>query len=388
MNSNQNGSGHHLRGTSPIVKRESAGFNAEGFIEQSIANHHEVVRRAARRHADQMENAEFSPVLSHIDTSLHDDLALAVQDPGWTVESIARPGHIGTLPSLRKTGKTTFLGNLAWCGLDGLPFLGRFDCVLDGNIAAINAEMTRDDYLWTYRNLDIINDDRLFIIHCLDEGIRLNLLNDVTCERFIMWLRAREAEWVFIDPWKNMLSWAGVDMNDNKGANDLLVRIQQIRSEAGLNLIIIPMNTPQSGEERAKGAGEVEDSADVLWRYTLVDNDDPSSMRSLSCIGRGGVSMSEVVIDWDHNTQRLLAVDGSSSDIKLESRARTAAEALELHLIKIGRDSVNTGTFDSIIKYGDSREKAAIRSKAEELGLVKRAHAEKGREVFWGIPDS
>lgn len=345
-------------------------------------------RRNARRELDAETAAQTAPDLARFSLSLREELVVVPEDPGWAVESIARPGHIATLPSVRKTGKTTFLGNLAWCGVDDEPFLGRLDCSLDGNVAAVNAEMTRDDYLWTYRQLGIKHDNRLFMLHCLDESLRLNLLSDVVCERFIKWLVSRDASWLFLDPWKNFLAWAGLEINDNKGANDLLVRIQQIRSEAGLAFVVIPMNTPQAtpsaGSERAKGAGEVEDGADVLWRYTPVDGA-TDAPRVLSCRGRGGISVANITVAWDAGTGRLSSREGSREEARDSFRAREAAEALALELINRNVDALNTGEFDALIR-GEKSEKLAVRSAAVELGMVVVTPGT-GRTKWYSLPE-
>jgi hypothetical protein len=344
----------------------------------------------ARERFRQEQAAARAPDLTHLGQSLRDELKMVRKDPGWAVEKLARPGHIGTFPAPRKTGKTTFLANLARCGLDEEDFLGRFATSLEGNVAVVNAEMTRDDYLWTYRRAGIGNDDGLFIIHCLDDGIRLNLLSDVTCERFVKWLREREAEWLFLDPWKNLMSWSGVEINDNRGANDLLIRIQQIRSEAGLRLVIIPMNTPQNvteGHERAKGAGEVEDGADVLWRYSQSDASDDLSPRILNCRGRGGISVSDIAITWDPDTDQLTAADGYAPrrDIRNKHRAKAAAEALELALIGGKRKALTAGEFDALIP-GEKQDKLAVRAEAVRMELVIET-AGKGNTKWYSVPE-
>lgn len=360
-------------------------------VEQDKANDSALVleraRRSARRAADSEEAARNVPDFARLTVNLRDDLKTVAADPGWSVDSLARPGHIATLPSPRKTGKTTVLGNLAWSGVDGGQFLGRFDCELSGNIAAINAEMTREDYLWTYRCLGIRNDHRITPVHCLDEGLRINLLSDLTCERFVKWLVSFSAEWLFLDPWKNFLSWAGADINDNKLANDLLVRIQQIRSEAGLGLVVIPMNTTQAsmapGAERAKGAGEVEDGADVLWRYSVVDNS-IDSPRVLTARGRGGISMGELIVNWDPDTEQLTAVDGSRASVASSRSAAEAAEALEMELLGSKRTELNAGEFDDAIG-GDNRTRQGKRKAAVELGLVVERPG-KGQTKWYSMP--
>ncbi len=240
----------------------------------------------------------------------------------WAVESLATTGSVVTLPSSRKTGKTTFLANLAACGVDGQPFLGSFGTFLDGTVAVVNAEMGRHDYLEPYRPLKIANANRIMLLNCRDDGIRLNLLDDVTADRLVAWLHMNDCRWLFLDPWKNFLAWAGVGLNDNDGVNLLATRVQEIHASAGVELTIIPMHTTQTpqeaGTERGKGAGELEDSADQLWRYVRsgAKRDDP---RVLTVEGRGGAGLDETVVYFDRATGRLTLGEGDRQAVKADA---------------------------------------------------------------------
>jgi len=131
-----------------------------------------------------------------------------------------------------------------------------------------------------------------------------------------LWWRA--TGWLFLDPWKNFASWSHVGINDSDGVGRLSIRIQEIQAAANLSMIVIPMHTTQAraedGEERGKGAGELEDGADALWRYTK-ERGGHDAPRFLSVIGRGGAYLeaSEVVFD--------------QASYALEIGTRTRAEA-------------------------------------------------------------
>ena len=262
-----------------------------------------------------------SPDLAAFTQTLEDELAAEIPEKRWAVRNLASAGSIVTLPSSRKTGKTTFLANLAMSGVGGESFLGEFETFLTGTVAVVNAEMGTEDYRETYRALKIREAKKIRLLHCRESGIRINLMNDVTAQRFTDWLTGNDAQWLFLDPWKNFLAWSGTKMNDNDAASMLITRVQEIHSAAGLTLTVIPMHTTQTaqeaGYERAKGAGEVEDSADALWRYTRSKGY-RNSTRVLAVEGRGGAGLDETTVLFDPETGRLTLGEGDRKTAEAE----------------------------------------------------------------------
>lgn len=311
--------------------------------------------------------------------TLQYELALPVPPVRWAVEKLATSGSIVTLPSSRKTGKSTFIANLAAAGADSEPFLGAFPTRLDGSIAIINAEMGTWDYLTPYRTLGIRRQDTVRIMHCRDNGIKINLLDDTTADRFAKWLQDGGTRWLFLDPWKNFLAWSGTGLNDNDAANLLITRVQEIHAAAGITLTVIPMHTTQTaqeaGYERAKGAGEVEDAADALWRYVRSEASREAA-RVLTVEGRGGAGLDETTVDFDAATGRLSLGTGDRKDAQ--------ARKYENVLIGILRKNGGiTGTKLLDAASGNRNQMLAARSRLEDRGLI--TGVKHGKSTYWAL---
>jgi hypothetical protein len=259
---------------------------------QRLENIRALMRMKALSYArDALEAETALPALEIHSLDLETDMAMPRPMIAYAVDEIATAGAQVTLPSSRKTGKTTFLLNLCRAAGNGVPFLDRFECSLDGNIGYLNAEMLRADILGYCDHLgDGVWTSRVHMLHCREDGLRLNLLSDSVCESVVRWCGLYDIEWLVLDPWKNFLTWSGVGMNDNDGVLALSERCRSLSVAARLQLMMIPLHTTQAGPEneggeRGKGAGELEDGADWLWRYTRVGG--AADPRVFSVEGRG-----------------------------------------------------------------------------------------------------
>jgi hypothetical protein len=311
------------------------------------------------------------PMEEIISPMLADDLVAPRPAVTWAVESIATAGAQVTLPSSRKTGKTTFLLNLARSAGNGTPFLDRFECSLDGNIGYINAEMLRADILGYCDRLGGGTWlSRLTFLHCRERGFRLNLFSDTVCENVVRWCARYDVEWLIMDPWKNFLTWAGAGMNDNDAVLRLSDVCRALAVSARLQLMMIPMHTTQTpaedGYERGKGAGELEDGADWLWRYTRVGGADP---RVFSVEGRGP-GVDEIMVDWDSGTGLLSAGTGTRVEARRSSGSSAAREALELLLL--GRSDSRAMTSE----LTDAMKGSAVGSRTDILAAVRAARVD------------
>jgi hypothetical protein len=321
----------------------------------------------------------------------------------FAIDRLAGDGHIVTLPATRKTGKTTLLANAGLAGAAGLPFLGEFDTHLDGTVYAVNAEMTRWDYLDTWRNVAVnlgLSEGELKgaathikFLHCREEGIRLDFTSDAVCGAITTNLYDWGARWWFLDPWKDLLAWSGVKMNDNAGVAELLQRIRTVADEAEVRLTVISMHTTQQaaepGYERGKGAGELEDGADALWRYSRIGpgSDAP---RVLAAEGRGGVGLPETVIDFDAGTEVLRLGSGDRYSAAASGNADIVQTALECALLKepfASRESgaLATSELEAVVPGTKGARISKIRD-AVAAGTIVRTAAEKGRTIWYSLP--
>lgn len=307
---------------------------------------------------------------------------LAADDPGirYAVEQLAGQGHVVSLPSTRKTGKTTLLANLAWAGADGEPFLGKFQTHLDGNVGIWNLEMERLDYRDVFWPMRIQNPGKIRMAHL--RGWSVPFLEPYPMDQVYRWLGENQVRWWFLDPWKNVCSANGVSINDNAGVQRLVEKIQEIQARAGLTLVVIPMHTPQAqqaeGEERAKGAGEFEDGADVMWRYVKA-SPGRSSPRVLTVEGRGrGTGLDETAIDYDPETGRLTLGNGNRHEARADALMHRASEVISYLCLASGPPNTSQVT----AHMGGNKQAAGnALHRAASAGLVESQVV--GKSVLW-----
>lgn len=378
----------------PVRRGARPSLNGMSFDgELNKARLYEQVRDALKHERSEGK----APDLSRFTSSLAHELRTPPPEERWAVGSLATKGSVVTMPSSRKTGKTTFLGNLGYCGLTGSQFLGRFETFLDPakSIAVVNAEMNTDDCLdiWrdlippapVRRNAPPVADpyEWVYFLHCREYGLRLDLLNDVTAERFTEWLRDREAQWLFLDPWRNFLSWSGIGISDGDGVSRLANRVREIHEDADLSLTVIPVHTPQAvaeeGYERAKGAGELEDAADSMWRYTRLGSG-RDSPRFLAVEGRGrGCGLEATEVLFNGLTGSLKLGERSRADIKADASDKAADERV-LSILSEGP----MGKDECCKSQGNSNANVRAFNRLMEAGRIAEA-GKVGRKQLWKI---
>lgn len=241
-----------------------------------------------------------------------DELKKPKSERRYAVNKLAGEGHIISMPSPRKTGKTTLLANLGFAGLTGTKFLDSFSTDLqdDEGLAVINAEMISDDYrdVWDALNPGEMEGQfpfkRLHMMHCRETGTKINLLSDRARDSFAEWLIDRNVRWLFLDPWKEFVTWSHIDPIKDKDVNELLEAVKDLSYTVGLTMTMIPSHTPQSAEAgiRAKNSGAFEDGVDAIWAYYRPGKiRERGSTRVFGVEGRiEGLDHTEVIFDREH----------------------------------------------------------------------------------------
>ena len=327
--------------------------------------------------------------------TLADDMELTAPEPDWAIEKLALRGHMVSLPSLRKTGKTTLLGNAAHCGADNEPFLGQFPCKLDGRIVVWNCEMEPYDAVLTYRQLGTRNTSRIVPWHMKGRSLPF-LHSDALSEWLVSWLRWAECEWLILDPWKDVCRWNAVNPNDGADVSELLGRIREIQHEAGLSLVIVAAHITQAGalsgaaegSERAKGAGEFEDGVDVMWRY-FRESPRRDAPRLLSVEGRGGTGLDETEVMFDAGTSRLALGNGDRHMARDRAAAAAAMERLTAAAMMLppGEEAIWTSNQAAALIGGSKNDALAALAACEMEGLLTCMHpGRRGQAAMWSFP--
>lgn len=268
------------------------------------------------------------------------------------VDQVFSRRHLVTLVGRYKSGKTTLAGNLVRCLADGEPFLGNLEVTRpDGRIGMWNGEMDPRDFDDYLLGMKVRDARRIVIVHL--QGYRINLLSDDGKEWAVNWLRDHEVEVWVPDPWSKICSWSGVDENDNTGVKQLQVRIEEVRREAGVTSVFMPVHPPRAedgrdgGTPRARGASAMDEWPDALWTYSRDDD-----QRYLRVEGRGGVGLPETPLVFDEVTRQLtMLTDVTRRDL----RQRTLAD----RILEVVTDNDGLITSEIYTEVGGDRNDVA-----------------------------
>lgn len=294
------------------------------------------------------------------------------------VEKVFARRHIVTLVGRHKSGKTTLAGNLVQSLVDGDPFLGQFEVTgLSGNVGMWNGEMDAQDFDEYLLAMKIREMRRVQIAHL--QGYKVNLLSDEGRKWAIKWLGDRDIEVWVPDPWSKICSWSGIEENDNTGVKQLQVRIEEIRREAGVVSIFMPIHPPRAEDgqngstPRARGAAAMDEWPDALWTYSRDDD-----QRYLAVEGRGGVGLDETAISYDAGTNRLGIVGGNRREIRRGSLGDRVIE------IVTDREGIMTSDIYSEVG-GDRNEVSAAIKQLERDGKIHSEPGERPRSKVWRL---
>lgn len=271
--------------------------------------------------------------------------------------------HNAVIAAQFKAGKTTIGGNIMRCAADGLPFLGREVHMNGGRVAWLNGEMDRDDFNDYLAPMGITRPDRIAVRNM--RGRRLNLMNDYIADEFIAWLKTHEVEWLWMDSWRVLCSWCGVNENRNDEVDPLTERIDSIKREAGVSTFTALAHTGRAvkdeGTEHARGATALDDWQDSRWVLTRVRSD-----RFLYVEGRG-VEMPETRLVFDPETRLLSLGEGD----RQQHRA-TAGSDVVVEFVTNNPGCINAELRAELERSGMTHRTAQgvpIRA-AEQAGLI------------------
>ena len=227
----------------------------------------------------------------------------------WRVDGLLPAEGNATLTAVRKTGKTTMIGNLVASLADGKAFLDRFIVrPVAGTVFILNYEVSEATATEWLRPLDIVHTDRVVMLTVRGRGVPL--LSDAGAEWLITMLRTHDAEVGIIDPaGRAFTSAGGLNENDNSEVLRFTGRLDEIKTEAGVGELVLPIHGNRGateGAERSRGASAWADWPDALWQLTTDEN----HLRYLSAFGRD-VDVSETKLSFDSATRRLIVTGGS-----------------------------------------------------------------------------
>lgn len=218
-------------------------------------------------------------------------------------------------------GKTTLGLNVVKCALMGQEFLGNKVYMKGGRVLWINGEMDEQDFSDKIQAMGITNLDRFLVLNLRGSSLALN--NESSVLWLIEILKKNNVEWLFIDSWRRILSWAGVKEIDNSEIDVLTDTLDRIKRDSGCSLLTIVAHMGrekhESGEEHVRGGTALDDWCDVRWLL----NKGRGVVRTFAVDKRVPSPFFNCALSFDHESQLVSVATGSdleeaSTDITAE----------------------------------------------------------------------
>lgn len=247
-------------------------------------------------------------------------------EPAARVDRLMPWGGSTLVVAQRKTGKTTFVLNLARALVTGHRFLGELDVrpiATDATIGFLNFEVSGAQLArWAHDHG--VPADRMFVVNV--RGRRNPLAHRDDRAALAAALRAHNVEVLVVDPFGR--AYSGASQNDAGEVGAWLVDLDTFaRSEVGANDLILTTHAGWNGE-RTRGSSALEDWADSIVTLTKCEDTDERFVRAL---GRD-VELDEDRMLFEVNTRTLrLAGEGS----RREASAARHLNNLVEHVVRI-----------------------------------------------------
>lgn len=286
--------------------------------------------RDAKRAADLIEAERgYTELPPETSWRLSDALVNPPEPMPFLIEGMAGIKHNVIITAQYKTGKTSFLlGSLVSALVDGEDFLGQFPVTGQSTVGHWNCEMDPrellDDYL---RPVGMKNPDRLVVQNL--RGHNVNILTPLGRASTVKWLKDNGVKVWTIDSLARLARMCGVPEKDNDEMLSVLMVVDQIKEEAGVDACFIIAHTGRAqmeeGQERARGATVIDDWPDARWIMTR-----DGEVRFLSVEGRG-VAMQTTSLEFNEDTRRSVLGMGNKADVRIQGVVQTVADIVRAH---------------------------------------------------------
>lgn len=279
----------------------------------------EVVRLRARREAKRIVDAEEvdeSPIAEP--TSL---VALFGEDDetdAWRMDGLWPAGGNVLLAAGAKCGKTTTIGNVIRCLVDGDRFLGAYavEKLLPGQVVAIlDYEMPRRKVKQWLMDQNIQNPAGVVVWTERGRATQFDVRVDSVRVKWVARLAAAQVKVWVIDCLSPILSALGIEENDNTAVGAVLDGINTVAVAAGVEEVLL-VHHMGHGAERSRGASRLIGWPDVNWRLIRPKDEknpnaepDPDGPRYFAALGRD-VDVREGRLVYNDTTRHLLYVEG------------------------------------------------------------------------------
>ena len=340
----------------------------------------EVRRLKTRAQAARLYRQETEGPPTPLDVTDGTELAARALDAQpWRVEGLMPTEGSTLVTAQRKTGKTTWVLNLARALVTGEPFLGCFPVrPVTGQVCLLNFEVSGPQ-LGRWAAEAGVPLHRLVVANL--RGRRNPLAHDEDRAELAGLLRARGVEVLICDPFAN--AFDGDNQNDAGQVARFLRELSTFtRSEVGATDLVLT-NHAGWNADRTRGSSALEDWADSLVLLTS----DRREVRYMSATGRD-VHVPEGMLTYDEDTRRV-TLDRSGNRVMAERSSRMA-ELVEAVVLAVRETpGMGTGALQNDlrargVKYGKAEIQPAIDT-AVAQGHLERRDEKGGKRALYPL---
>ncbi|MGH4001738.1 MAG: AAA family ATPase [Pseudonocardiaceae bacterium] len=217
---------------------------------------HEIARELGRlRVRDAARRAFVAEQAGYVDppspVALPELLAEPDEATDYRVEGLWPAGGRVILAAQYKSGKTTLVGNLVRCLVDGDPFLGCHEVTPPaGQVVILDTEMPRGKLRAWLRYQGIVAPQRVTVVPLRGRVASFNLLDPVVRADWVTTLRDLGTSVLILDCLRPVLDSLGLDENHDTGR--VLVALDELAEAAGVAEFAIVHHMGHTGE-RSRG---------------------------------------------------------------------------------------------------------------------------------------
>lgn len=239
--------------------------------------------RAARRAADEAERRQRRAELPEL-PRVHVLADLLMDDDDDELHRISGLLNLGgrvVLAGPHKAGKTTFIGNLLRCLVDGDDFLGAYAVEPARRVLLIDNELSERMLRGWLRDQAIGRADAVSVLALRGRVSSFDVMDDAGRREWAKLLAADGAPDVIVfDCLRPTLDALG--LSEDKEAGLLLDALGELVTDTGAGELVVVHHTGHEGK-RSRGDSRILDWPDQLWN---LHRDERTGARSFSAYGR------------------------------------------------------------------------------------------------------
>lgn len=306
-------------------------------------------------------------------------------EPLYRIDGLLPAGGAMVVAAQRKTGKTTFVLNLAHSLITGERFLGVHAVEpINGYVALMNYEVSaRQMAVWASQ-VGICS-ERLILINL--RGVRNPLLDEEGSDELANKLAGFDIATLIVDPFAQ--AYGGSSQNDAAEVSRFLARLDHFaRAKLGVDEVILTAHAGWKAE-RSRGSSALEDWPDSI--VTMTRGDAPDGPRYLKAEGRD-VHVAEDQLLYDPRTRQLtMSGRGARRDVsqaqKVDHLIPHVITAVDKHGAEGTQAVINDLRDQRLgVSFQDADARAAIKG-AEKRGLLRSEPGGQGKKTKLYVVD-